>query len=363
MNNQVFVRFNKEITSIVKGVALILMMLLHCYAKSNYDVTLDYQYFLFSGFNYSFKICVWMFAFMVGYGYAFSKTKDLKYSLQHIKKLLIPYWVILFVFSLPFCMDMVRENGLKIFIYNLFGITDTNGNAPVYLKFGWFVYFYIFTMLVLPYVSRFIDKRPVRNSIIAIAGFWGLGVVFHFIPDMLALFNIVVSPIARTNLPLSLFYCLIMTPVVILGYLFAHQGYYERINISRISKIPTFLICVLVFVLIITTLRPLTLINHNPFNPDFVYAPVVIGAIAVLFNKFKWPIVRKILSKIGELSAYMWFFHGLFFTNGVRWFYQPAITIFDDVNLVVIWTIILTFFASWLIKSIVDTVTKRLTNR
>ena len=171
MNNQHFVRFDKEITNIVKGCALILMMLLHCYAESNYEVAVDFRDFIFRGFNDSFKICVWMFAFMVGYGYAFSKTKDLKYSLQHIKRLIIPYWTILFVFALPFCLDMVRENDLKVFIYNLFGITDTNGNAAVYLKFGWFVYFYIFSMLVMRFVSRFIDKHPVRNSIIAIAAF------------------------------------------------------------------------------------------------------------------------------------------------------------------------------------------------
>jgi hypothetical protein len=48
----------------------------------------------------------------------------------------------------------------------------------------------------------------------------------------------------------------------------------------------------------------------------------------------------------------MWFFHALFFTKAVRWFYQPAITFFGDINLVVLWAIILTFFASWLIKNV-----------
>ena len=64
--------------------------------------------------------------------------------------------------------------------------------------------------------------------------------------------------------------------------------------------------------------------------------------------------------KIGELSVYMWFFHALFYTKAVRWFYQPVITIFNDINLVVLWTIILTFFASWLIKSIVDAIYQRI---
>lgn len=354
------VRFDKEITRIVKGFALIFMMLLHCYNKTNYDVALDYSYFPFYGINYSFKICVAMFTFMVGYGYAFSRTKDLKYGLQHTKRLIIPYWTILFLFSLPFCLDAVLENGLKIFIYNLFGITDTRWDTVVYLKFGWFVYFYIYAMVVMPFVSRFIDKRPVLNTIIAIIAFLGLGYVVHSIPQLLALTGIVVSPIGKTTLPLSFFYCLIMTPTVILGYLFAHQGYYEKINIGRLPKFLVCLICVSIIVLIIAKLRPFTLRFYNPFNLDFFYAPIMIGAIAVLFNTYKWPYLRTVFSKIGELSMYMWFLHGLFYTEGVRRFYQPAITIFNDVNLVVIWTITLTFFAAWLLKTIVDAVLKRL---
>ena len=98
----------------------------------------------------------------------------------------------------------------------------------------------------------------------------------------------------------------------------------------------------------------------NPFDMDIFYAPLVIGAIVVLFNVFKWLIFRKIMIKVGEVSVYMWFFHALFYTKAVRWFYQPAITLFNDVNLVVLWTIVFTFFVSWLIKSSVDLVIKKL---
>lgn len=362
MENQPLVRFDKEISRIVKGFALILMMILHFYGQSHYDVELDFQFYPFFEFLRSFKICVAIFTFMVGYGYAFSKTKNLHYGLQHIKKLLIPYWIILFVFSIPFCMDIVLQNNVKIFVYNLFGITDTNGNAAVYLKFGWFVYFYIYSMVVMPFVSRFIDKRPIINSIFAIIFFLGLAFLVHSVPRILAMFNIAVSPIGETNLPLSLFYCFRMTPTLILGYLFAHQGYYERIKISLIPKIPLFLICVLIIVAIITTLREFTKRYLGPFNIDAVYALLMIGAVAVLFNKFKWTLLRKIFSKIGELSVYLWFFQGLFFTEGTKRFYQPAITIFNDVNLVALWAMILTFFASWLIKTIVDAITKRITS-
>ena len=93
---------------------------------------------------------------------------------------------------------------------------------------------------------------------------------------------------------------------------------------------------------------------------DLFYAPLIIGAIVVFFNKFKCPHFRKTMAKIGEVSVYMWFFHALYYTKAVRWFYQQAITIFHDINLVVLWAIVLTFFVSWLIKSLVDSVNKSL---
>ena len=142
---------------------------------------------------------------------------------------------------------------------------------------------------------------------------------------------------------------------MILGYLFARKGYFEKIDLSRIPRALALFGCILVMVTTIA-LRKLTYFDSNPFNMDFFYAPLMIGAIVVLFNKFEWRPVGKVLVRLGEVSVYMWFFHALFFTHAVRWFYQPAVTIFYDLNLVVLWVIVLTFFASWLIKTVVERV-------
>ena len=75
--------FGKDKTAIVKGIAIVFMMMLHC------------------GVADVLKLCVGIFTFMVGYGYAFAKVKDWRYSYLHIKKLLIPFWTILFVFTFP----------------------------------------------------------------------------------------------------------------------------------------------------------------------------------------------------------------------------------------------------------------------
>lgn len=345
--------FDKGMTSIVKGFAIIFMMLLHCYGHENYDVLLNYDHALVNTFQSSFKVCVGMFVFLVGYGYAFSKTKDLNYSLQHIKKLLIPFWTILFVFTLPFCFDTVISKGIKIAVFNLFGIDSS------YNYYSWFVYFFIYAMCVMPFVSRFINKRPILNAIIVMILASFLMVLVHEIPRGLAFIDIEFPDVVDNKPHMALFNCLMMTPIMVMGYLFAHQGYYERIKCSAFSKSTAIVVCPLV-VLGCLVLRHYTFFEWNPFDLDIFYAPMVIGAIVVLFNNYKWLFFRKTMRKIGEVSVYMWFFHALFYTKAVRWFFQPAITIFNDVNLVVLWTIVFTFFVSWLIKSTVGVVIKKL---
>lgn len=100
--------FGKDKTAIIKGWAILFMIILHCASPGNWDIPLrEFENTGLVHFMGTFKLCVGIFTFMVGYGYAFSKTKDLKYSLVHIRKLLIPFWVILFIFTLPVCYNQI----------------------------------------------------------------------------------------------------------------------------------------------------------------------------------------------------------------------------------------------------------------
>ena len=261
--------------------------------------------------------------------------------------------MILFVFTLPFCIKDVASASIDKLLYNLVGIDSR------YNYYSWFVYFFIFAMLVMPFVSRFINRKPVINTAIVVVASVLLSVVVHEIPRAMSWVGIQMADIVDNKPLLALFFSLSMMPTTVLGYLFAHEGYYERIDISRLSKFWTLVLCVAIMVLALT-LRHFWAPIHIPFQFDFFYAPLMILGIVVLFSKFEWKPVRTALMKLGEVSVYMWFFHALFYTKVVRWFYQPAITIFNDINLVVLWAIVLTFFASWLIKSVVDWVVGRL---
>ena len=341
MNHLQHFCFDKRMTAIIKGIAILLMLLLHCYRNEAYDVTLSFDHALIPERNSVLKVCVGIFTFMVGYGYAFSRSKDWKYSLSHIKKLLIPFWVVLFVFTVPVCIKEVLSTDALTLLYNLVGI-DSHFNW-----YSWFVAFFIFAMIVMPLVSRFIDRKPLLNTVIAVIVTYLLSVAVHAIPGMLE------------NKPLmSLFNSLLMTPVMLVGYLFAHEHYYERINVGRLA--PAWIILISLVVIVITMTLRYYRWGIFAFRLDVFYVPLLIGAIVASFNVINWEPVKVALAKLGDVSVYMWFFHALFFTKVVRWFYQPAITIFKDINLVVLWTIVLTFIASWLIKLIVDSVIIRI---
>ena len=346
MDNQQFVRFDRDMTSIIKGFAIIFMMLVHCYWHYD-DVAIDYSDSLLANVNDVFAVSVSMFTFLVGYGYNFSKNKDLEYSIKHIKKLLIPFWIVLFVFTFPVCWTEVKEYGIRGLLYNLIGI-DSHFNW-----YSWFVYFFIYAMIVMPFLARFINRRPVRHTAIIIVASVALSVIIHEIPQFVRLFGISMPRMVEIDSLLALYNTQVMTPCMVLGYLFANQGYYERINIGNISKLWTFLICLIVIVLFLV-IRHFGTFTHIPFKMDFFYVPFIIGSIVVLFNKFRWNTFRRIMIKMGEVSVYMWFLHALFFTPATKSFYQPILSFFRVADLTVAWTIVLTFFASWLIKTVVD---------
>lgn len=133
--------FDKQKTSIIKGLAIVMMILLHCFGGQGwYDSHIpamdNARLVSFMG---AFKFCVAIYAFMVGYGYNFAKNKDLRYSFLHIAKLLIPAWVIIVLFSFPVAHTLNPEIAIK----NLFGI-----NSSLHWL-SWFIYFYIASILLI----------------------------------------------------------------------------------------------------------------------------------------------------------------------------------------------------------------------
>lgn len=336
--------FGKDKTAIIKGFAIVFMIILHCGGGQGWynDVIPAFEtYPGLEGIFSTFKLCVGIFTFMVGYGYAFAKKKDWRYSLLHIKKLLIPFWTVLFVFTLPVILikdQMCVSGGVNMLILNMLGVnSEWNWTS-------WFVAFFIYAMIVMPFIGRIIDKKPIVGASVMIILTYIAGVAIHeLIPNYSA-----------NDWTQRLFDCMLTSPAMILGYLFAHEGYYGKIRVPEhwIMIVLSVLLVVMVFVL------RYYLGSIAAFNLDFFYAPLFIFAVLVIFNLCKLPVLTKVLTAFGNVSVYMWFFHALFFTGVVRSVYQPFILISHSLWVIIPWTILLTFCCSWVLQWVTQRIQK-----
>lgn len=89
--------FSKDTTSVIKGVAIILMFMHHFWGFPDWILP-EYggqSYERLSVLRFPLKICVLIFCSLSGYFYYFSKEKTLRYSLRKIRAIVVRYWVCL----------------------------------------------------------------------------------------------------------------------------------------------------------------------------------------------------------------------------------------------------------------------------
>ena len=148
-------------------------------------------------------------------------------------------------------------------------------------------------------------------------------------------------------------------PTVLLGYYFAKQQVFQKMRIPQHWSMA--LVGVLLIVLALVGYALCGAIAG--FSLFIIYAPMAILGILVIFNSCKMPIISKVLTSLGNLSVYMWFFHALFFTDIVRTIYQPFILVSNNIFIITIWTILLTYVCSWGLKKVVDELKTCYTNK
>ena len=333
--------FDRDKTQILKGLALILMIFHHTIASGSWTENAPELYaFLVR----SSKICVWIFAFLVGYGFYCSSNKSLKYSLKRIALLLIPFWVILCGIFIPASYFSGTLQGLELWdvIYNMFGISLSLN------WYSWFVCFYILAILSLPYLHRIIKITPPRYGwLIVLLGYYVPSAGLHFLPNW------------DTNpLLYSLFNYSTVMPNVVLGFMCAkwnHEGVLPTWFEGK-KKLP---LCILVVIVVL--LIPGLNIPTKGFPLHAFITPFFIFAIVGIFNSFQLKNVTSCLTKVGDLSMYMWFFHALFFTTTVNLYTKNLV--FEPFHCF-LYTFVMTFglsyIASWIIKKLLTPIINRI---
>ena len=330
------ITFGKDKTAIIKGFAIVFMILLHVFGGAGWyegDIPMNHNDGLIR-FMHSFQICVGIFVFMIGYGYAFSKKKDFSYSVKHVKQLLTAFWTILFIFAVPASLETAKLGGARLLYLNMFGIDES------LLWVSWFVFLYIWAMIVMPFMGRLIDRRPYLWTILLIViSFVAQFVIWYSVPN----FNF--RPCWH-----ALFVCFSWTPTILLGYLFARKEWFQKITIPNHWSVPIFAIVLVFVVLWLKMVLP----GIKILNFDIIYAPVIILCILVVFSQFKLKYLSKMMKELGDKSVYMWFVHALFFTAATRPVYHQFVMISNNLWIVALWTIALSYLISIVIKKVVE---------
>jgi surface polysaccharide O-acyltransferase-like enzyme len=333
--------FTKNDMKIIKGVAILFMLLLHLFCRKEVNGLYD-TFPIINGVPLMYYIglfgdaCVPMFCFASGYGLFVSINKEknsiIKKNLTRIFKLLINYWIILVLFvAIGFFAgkaEIFPGNTTK-FLLNFFVLSDSYNSA------WWFLQTYIILVFLAPPLFKVIMKY---NSIflVLISGFVYLVTYIQRIKHVLDLGD---NP--ALNMAANVF-VLVGTSQLpfIVGAIFAKDKLYSKVynKISRFSLKNS--ICLFGILLLV--------IIHSLYE-SMIIAPITGIAFICLFNLMdKKGGVKKILNYIGNHSTNLWLTHMFFYMT-----IFPTLTFAPKYPILIFcWLIILCLISSHLINAI-----------
>lgn len=308
--------FGKNETAIIKGVAILLMLIHHLFMNTegiNY-----YSQDFFNHLSSIGKICVSIFSFITGYGIYISYEKNSNLNAKkRITKLYIRYWIILLLIFLP--MQILAGNftltlgTISDYFLNLTGFkTSLNPNA-------WFLRNWIVFIIIAPLFFKLINK--ISNIAIESILFIILPAVIsliwsnHFLDALSGILYYIVNEI--------LFSILVYLPFFTMGSIIAKHRLFNKLFVWLDKKSNG-------VILIILSIAFLVLMYLVPINQFYIYGiyysylvvtPIFIITLVILANKLNVKVVNKLLSFFGKHSNNMWLIHGAFYVG----IFQPLL--------------------------------------
>ena len=209
---------------------------------------------------------------------------------------------------------------------------------------SWFVYLYIWAMIVMPFIGRLIDRKPLQ---------WSLASLTLFVIAIVG-YRYFVPQYADNPWTEALLVCLLNTPLIIIGYYFGRTHLFEKIRIP--SRWYIKLIAVFGIVLSLAMRMP-SLGTIPSLVLGFIEPVIFILSVLILFQPGQTKthsIISKVFSELGDKSVYMWFIHPLFFVTATTAVYGRFALISGNLWIVCIWTILLSYIVAGIVKKIVE---------
>lgn len=331
-----------KMSTMLKGLAILLMVIHHTFGfPSDWLKQFDFSSVSILGepinewIRWATKICVAIFAFVTGYAYFFNKTPTIKYSLKKIWNLLTRYWFILFIIFVPLAIYIgASKVNLKVIAYNIFGLDQC------LIPFAWYVYFYIFAMLTMPFIIKCFNGRWMSDFIIPVAT---CACLYNLLEMTKLSSELRWIKVALTNIFLYM-------PCLIYGFLFAKYNMFEKVD--KIFK-PKYIWQAILIIIIIFGCG-LTWHYIKGINLYTIYTPILIYEFMIIINNLKHNFIPKIFEFLGKHSLNIWFLHALFLSKYTRKLVQPIGFWPKNPVLIIIWEILLCIPISMLINLIFD---------
>lgn len=345
--------FDRDTTSIIKGVALVMMFVHHFFTFPNWWVEgISYPLMekLAPYFCQPLKLCVPIFCFITGYFYHFNKNKSYKYSIRKITDILISYWTVFFLLAVIAAVFAKYHYTFLDFIAECFAL-----KRPT-MFFCWYVSFYVIFMLLLPLIAKIMTKGIHFDLFFSLIF---IPIIFRVIGRFVHN-SIILELIADQK---------IWLPCVLIGYVFGKYGFFEKIRAyqSRNCKNQKVNIVLMVIVALCVPFgrigaSSLSLkFEHFPalsISMDVIYAPIFIYAVAYICNAIDIRALKTALIHVGKYSMLMWFVSCIFFDN-CKGIFQPILYFPHNPVLVTIWGLIMCFSASFLLDKTIKKVQNR----
>jgi hypothetical protein len=310
--------FSSDDTKIIKGVAIILMLMHHLWAfPDRLSSELKYVFNIFGNSSIYYlgmfgKICVSLFFFLGGYGLCLSSKKRDFNIFNNIKKLYLKYWKVFLIFvpigfiffknQTPYCQDEA--------IYSIFNNFQWNTIIGNFLGFNsnlnrewWFFGCYLYAILTFPFLSTLFKKFNTQTK------FFLLFLLTILVTNVLpALGKIEVLGYLNTNPIYSIFFCQTAPFISCFwaGIIFAEDDLLVNLKtkLEDCIKInPIYDLIGIAFVIFI---------RQNLFGAtfDILLVPFFIIFLWDFIERFK--ILEKILKSLGNNSTNMWLIHSFY---------------------------------------------------
>lgn len=168
---------------------------------------------------------------------------------------------------------------------NLFGLEHQ------YCLGNWYIYFYIYALLLLPLLKRWLELHGFWRPIVAVALF---AIVRYLCSGNSYIDN-----------------CFAYSQVLVVGMYCAKTQFLSRWSKNIQNKFIWIIIASMAVLL-----RSIS--GAMGVTTDVIAVPMLVIAVCGLFQGHEQSLSFRILTSLGQCSTYMWFIHCLFFSDATR---------------------------------------------